>query len=54
MVPIRLTHEVLGEILGAQRPSVTTALGRLQEAGQVRRGPHGGYLILQDPAQPAA
>lgn len=54
MVPFRLTHEVLGEILGAQRPSVTTALGRLQEAGQVRRAPEGGYLLLQDPAQPAA
>ncbi|HET9103260.1 MAG TPA: Crp/Fnr family transcriptional regulator [Solirubrobacteraceae bacterium] len=51
-IPFRLTHEVLGEILGAQRPSVTTALGRLQESGQVRRGAHGGYVLLEDPAQP--
>jgi hypothetical protein len=52
-IPFRLTHEVLGEILGAQRPSVTTALGRLQEAGQVKRGPDGGYVLLEDPSRSA-
>ena len=48
-IPFRLTHEVLGEILGAQRPSVTTAMRRLEERGQVRRAPHGGYVLLDDP-----
>ena len=53
-IPFRLTHEVLGEILGSQRPSVTTAIGRLQEAGQVKRGGDGGYVLLEDPTRPAA
>lgn len=50
-IPFRLTHEVLGEILGAQRPSVTTALRRLQAAGQVKRGRDGGYVLLEDPSR---
>jgi hypothetical protein len=49
VIPFRLTHEVLGEILGAQRPSVTTAMRRLQDAGQVTRGSHGGYVLIADP-----
>ncbi len=64
IVPFRVSHEVLGEILGAQRPSVTMALRRLQDQNLVRRGPNGGYILLADPpdwssnatdpAQPAA
>jgi len=49
-VPFRLTHEVLGEILGAQRPSVTIAMQRLQQRGQVKRTRDGGYLLIGDPA----
>jgi CRP/FNR family transcriptional regulator, cyclic AMP receptor protein len=49
-VPFRLTHEVLGEILGAQRPSVTIAMQRLQQREQVRRIQGGGYLLIGDPA----
>ncbi len=49
VVPFRVTHEVLGEILGAKRPSVTMALRRLQDQNLVRREPNGGYLLLTDP-----
>ena len=49
-VPFRLTHEVLGEIVGAQRPSVTIAMRRLQQRRQVRRMRDGGYLLIGDPA----
>jgi CRP/FNR family transcriptional regulator, cyclic AMP receptor protein len=49
-VPFRLTHEVLGEILGAQRPSVTIAMQRLQQRRQVKRTRDGGYLLIGDPA----
>jgi hypothetical protein len=49
VIPFRLTHEVLGEILGAQRPSVTTAMRRLQDTAQVKRAPEGGYVLLADP-----
>ncbi len=50
VIPFRVTHEVLGEIVGAQRPSVTMALRRLVESGQVKRGRDGGYVLLADPA----
>ena len=49
-VPFHLTHEVLGEILGAQRPSVTIAVRRLQRRQQVKRTSGGGYLLIGDPA----
>ena len=49
-VPFRLTHEVLGEIIGAQRPSVTIAMQRLQQHEKVKRMEGGGYLLLGDPA----
>ncbi len=49
-IPFRLTHEVLGEILGAKRPSVTTAMTQLQRRGEVAIGASGGYLLKGDPA----
>ena len=39
VVPVRLTHETLARLVGAQRPSVTTALRQLDEEGRVRRTP---------------
>lgn len=44
---LRLTHEALGRVVGARRPSVTTALGALVEAGAVERTPE-GYRLLGD------
>jgi CRP/FNR family cyclic AMP-dependent transcriptional regulator len=44
-IPFRITHEVLSEILGAQRPSVTTAFSRLVEQGLVSREPDGTFLL---------
>lgn len=35
-VPLRLTHEVLAELVAARRPSVTKALGELAAQGAVR------------------
>jgi CRP-like cAMP-binding protein len=43
-VPLVLTHEVLGRLVGARRPSVTTALSRLQGDGEVSRRPDGWLL----------
>ena len=37
VVPLGLTHQLLARLVGAQRPSVTTALGRLCERGAIRR-----------------
>jgi CRP/FNR family transcriptional regulator, cyclic AMP receptor protein len=45
VVPLRLTHQTLASLIGAQRPSVTTALGGLAQAGQVTRRAEGGWLL---------
>lgn len=45
---LKLTHEALGKLAGARRPSVTTALGALAEAGEIERVSD-GYLLLGDP-----
>jgi CRP/FNR family transcriptional regulator, cyclic AMP receptor protein len=43
-VPLRLTHETLGRLVGAQRSTVTLALKELREQGAVVK--HGdGYLL---------
>ena len=52
-VPLRLTHEALGRLVGARRPSVTTALTGLAKRGCVERTPTGG-LLHGDPAEQLA
>jgi CRP/FNR family cyclic AMP-dependent transcriptional regulator len=34
---LQLTHEIISHLVGAQRPSVSAALGRLADAGHIRR-----------------
>jgi CRP-like cAMP-binding protein len=48
-VPLRLTHEILGRVVGAQRPSVTTALNQLEAAGRLSRRDGGGWLLHGEP-----
>jgi CRP/FNR family cyclic AMP-dependent transcriptional regulator len=45
VVPIHLTHETLSLLVGARRPSVTTALGALAERGVLQRGENGNWLL---------
>lgn len=49
VVPLRLTHGWLAHLVGAQRPSVTTALGNLAGAGRVERLEDGSWLLRGDP-----
>jgi CRP/FNR family transcriptional regulator, cyclic AMP receptor protein len=49
LVPVHLTHEMLGQMVGARRPSVTAALGRLAEDGLVEQDVHGGWLLKGSP-----
>jgi CRP/FNR family cyclic AMP-dependent transcriptional regulator len=44
---LKLTHEALGKLVGARRPSVTTAVGALTEAGAIERVGD-GYLLYGD------
>jgi CRP/FNR family transcriptional regulator, cyclic AMP receptor protein len=43
-IPVPLTHSLLGELVAARRPSVTTALSRLYDRGVLIRDPHGWRL----------
>lgn len=50
-VPLPLTHQTLGRIIRAQRPSVTAALTRLRERGFLTREPNGSWVIRGDAAE---
>lgn len=47
-LPLRLTHTQLADIVAAQRPSVTTALMRLEQAGRLHRN-HDGWILPGEP-----
>lgn len=47
-VPVPLTHETLAKLVGARRPSVTTALGILRRRGLIERVAD-GWLLHGDP-----
>ena len=46
VLPGFLSHELLGWLVGARRPSVTTALGELGQKDLIRRQPDGTWLLL--------
>jgi len=48
-VPMRLTHETLGRLVGAQRPSVTTALRQLTDSGRLSRRTDGSWTLHGEP-----
>jgi CRP/FNR family transcriptional regulator, cyclic AMP receptor protein len=48
-LPLPLTHLTLARLVGAQRPSVTTALGELAQRGRVVRREDGTYLLPGEP-----
>lgn len=45
VLELALTHDLLARLVGAQRPSVTTALGQLAERGLVQRLPDRNWLL---------
>jgi hypothetical protein len=47
-VPLGLTHDVLGALVGARRPTVTLAMRELTERGAIIRQDH-GWLLLEAP-----
>jgi CRP-like cAMP-binding protein len=49
VVALNLTHEALGRLIGAQRPTVTLALKALRDRGAVMRRPSGGWLLAEQP-----
>jgi CRP/FNR family transcriptional regulator, cyclic AMP receptor protein len=51
VVPLPLSHQRLADLVGAQRQSVTTALGELQRRGAVGRRDDGDWVLHGDPPE---
>jgi CRP/FNR family transcriptional regulator, cyclic AMP receptor protein len=51
-LPLALTHETLGALIGARRPTVTLALRKLSENGSIVRQ-DSAWLLLEAPPEPA-
>jgi CRP/FNR family transcriptional regulator, cyclic AMP receptor protein len=48
VMPLRLTHEAIGELVGARRPTVSLALAELADAGLIARRPEGGWVLAPE------
>jgi hypothetical protein len=48
-VRLRMSHELLGQLVGCRRASVTTALRRIDETGLLVRRADGTWLLRGDP-----
>jgi len=51
ILPLALTHDALGGMIGARRPTVTLALGELSERGAIVRHDR-GWLLLEGLSEP--
>jgi len=48
-ITIHLPHRLLAELVGARRPSVTSALSELQQSGRIVSTSHGCWVLCGDP-----
>jgi hypothetical protein len=48
-VPLVLSHRLIGELVGARRPTVSTALAELAREGQLARRDDGTWLLTGEP-----
>jgi CRP-like cAMP-binding protein len=48
-VPLPLSHQRLADLVGAHRPSVTTAMGDLVRSGAVSRSEGGIWMLHNSP-----
>jgi hypothetical protein len=55
VVPLALSHRTLGDLVGARRPTVSTAAAKLARRGELERRPDGSWLMpsLEVPAPQA-
>lgn len=49
VVPLALTHRLLGQLVGACRPAISVALKTLAQRGELVRRPDGSWLLLGEP-----
>src|SRR4051794_30972316 len=45
IVPLALTHRILGQLVGARRPTVSSAVAELLASGELTRRPDGSWLL---------
>jgi hypothetical protein len=48
-LPMTLSHRMLGQLVGARRPTVSTALSELVKEGEIRRRADGTWLLTGTP-----
>jgi DNA-binding NarL/FixJ family response regulator/signal transduction histidine kinase/PAS domain-containing protein len=48
-VPLALSHRTIAQLVGARRPTVSTALAHLAEAGELARRSDGTWLLTGEP-----
>jgi CRP-like cAMP-binding protein len=51
VVPLPLAHQRLADLVGAHRPSVTTAMGELARAGALSRRDNGDWVLHGAPPE---
>ena len=54
LLPLRLPHKAIARLIGARRPSVTTAIGALERRGDLERRADGAWLLVGPPPQALA
>jgi len=50
VVPLCLSHRMLGQLVGARRPTVSSAVSQLGRSGDLARRPDGSWLVRPQPA----
>jgi DNA-binding transcriptional ArsR family regulator len=50
VIPLTVSHRLVGELIGARRPTVSVAVAALGRAGAVRRLEDGTWLLSAEPA----
>ena len=48
-LPMTLSHRMLGQLIGARRPTVSTAIGELSKSGELARRDDGTWLLTGAP-----
>jgi CRP/FNR family transcriptional regulator, cyclic AMP receptor protein len=54
VIPLKLSHSAIATLVGAQRPTVSTALGQLRDRGVLVRTSNSSWLLRGDPPSAAA
>ena len=48
-IPLTLSHRMLGQLVGARRPTISTAVGELLRSGELARRADGTWLLTGEP-----